>query len=211
MIRRVTEGARSDSPAATTRTPSMRVSGGAFFSMNPAAPSRRAVKTYSSRSNVVRITTRDDGHRSASSAVASNPSITGIWMSTKITSGCSRSATLKASLPFAASPTTVMSGSLSRIIRIPESEPDITVVGEAANGKEALRVADLEQPDVILVDIQMPVMDGLEATALLAERCPSSRVVILTTFERDEYVFTALREGAAGFMLKNAPPETLIE
>ena len=92
-----------------------------------------------------------------------------------------------------------------------ESEPDITVVGEAANGKEALRVADLEQPDVILVDIQMPVMDGLEATALLAERCPSSRVVILTAFERDEYVVTALREGAAGFMLKNAPPETLIE
>ncbi len=93
-----------------------------------------------------------------------------------------------------------------------ESEPEISVVGEAADGREALAAAREHQPDVVLMDVQMPVMDGLAATQLiLAEKAVHTRVVILTTFERDEYIFGALRAGASGFLLKNAPPEDLIE
>lgn len=92
-----------------------------------------------------------------------------------------------------------------------ESVDDIDVVGEAADGTEAIGVASRERPDVVLMDVQMPRLDGLAATGEIVASLPDTRVVILTTFERDDYVFQALRQGAAGFMLKNAPPEDLIE
>ena len=92
-----------------------------------------------------------------------------------------------------------------------ETEPDIEVVGEAAEGRAAIRLAVTERPDVVLMDVQMPVVDGLEATGEITAVSGGPRVLILTTFERDDYLFTALRRGAAGFILKNAPPEQLIE
>ncbi|MDD5190589.1 MAG: response regulator transcription factor [Dehalococcoidales bacterium] len=93
-----------------------------------------------------------------------------------------------------------------------EAENDIKVVGEAEDGAKAFAAVLKSKPDVVLMDIQMPVMNGLEATAKITQ-IPgnSSRVLILTTFERDDYVFEALRAGASGFILKNAPPEDLIE
>lgn len=92
-----------------------------------------------------------------------------------------------------------------------ESTEGITIVGEAADGEEALAVVRRTAPDVVLMDIQMPRMDGLEATERLLELPDPPRVVVLTTFERDDYVFRALRAGASGFLLKNAPPEKLVE
>lgn len=92
-----------------------------------------------------------------------------------------------------------------------EVEPDITVVGEGADGGEGVRLAKTERPDVVLMDIQMPEMDGLEATARIAALPDPPRVIILTTFEHDDYVFTALRNGASGFLLKNAPSDQLID
>ena len=94
--------------------------------------------------------------------------------------------------------------------RILESESDIEVVGEAADGSEALEVVRWRQPDVVLMDVQMPSMDGLEATRRLLAAPDPPRVIILTTFELDEYVFEALRAGASGFLIKNAPPEDLV-
>lgn len=92
-----------------------------------------------------------------------------------------------------------------------ETEDDIEVVGEASDGEQALAVTRRQQPDVVLMDIQMPKLDGLAATRLIAQDVGiPSRVVILTTFERDDYVFEALRAGASGFLLKNAPPEELV-
>ncbi len=92
-----------------------------------------------------------------------------------------------------------------------DSEPDITVVGEASDGAEAVRRARELRPDVVLMDIQMPGVDGLEATARMADLDPTPAVLVLTTFERDEYVFGAIRNGASGFLLKNAPPAQLVE
>lgn len=92
-----------------------------------------------------------------------------------------------------------------------ESTEGITIVGEAADGEEALAVVRRTGPDVVLMDIQMPRMDGLEATERLLDLPDPPRVVVLTTFERDDYVFRALRAGASGFLLKNAPPEKLVE
>jgi DNA-binding NarL/FixJ family response regulator len=86
---------------------------------------------------------------------------------------------------------------------IVEQEADMTVVGEASNGKEAVDRARELQPDVVLMDIRMPLLDGLEATRLLLARPTSSRVLVLTTFDRDEYVYEALRAGASGFLLKD--------
>ncbi|MEU7986907.1 response regulator transcription factor [Streptosporangium canum] len=86
---------------------------------------------------------------------------------------------------------------------------DLTVVGEAATGDEAVRLARSTEPDVILMDIRMPGMDGIEATRrVLAER-PATKVVILTTFDTDEHVFAALRAGASGFLTKEVAPAEL--
>ncbi|QIK75432.1 response regulator [Nocardioides piscis] len=90
-----------------------------------------------------------------------------------------------------------------------EAEPDLEVVGEAADGEQALEVVARLRPDVTLMDIRMPVLDGLAATrALVADEVPT-RVLVLTTFDLDEYVFEALRAGASGFILKDAPAEEL--
>jgi len=92
-----------------------------------------------------------------------------------------------------------------------QSEPGIAVVGEARNGADAVaRVLEL-RPDVVCMDVQMPVMDGLEATRRIAEAAPGTAVLILTTFDRDDYLFDALSAGASGFLLKNSTPEKLIE
>jgi DNA-binding NarL/FixJ family response regulator len=91
-----------------------------------------------------------------------------------------------------------------------ESEPDLTVVGEAADGAEAVAMARTTAADIVLMDIRMPVMDGITATRLIAADGALPRVLILTTFDLDEYVFTALRAGASGFMLKDRPPEELL-
>jgi len=93
-----------------------------------------------------------------------------------------------------------------------ESEPDFEVVGEAANGREAVELTKKLDPDVVLMDIQMPEMDGLEATRQIAAlgRSETSRVLVLTTFEIDEYVYEALRAGASGFLLKRTPAADLV-
>jgi DNA-binding NarL/FixJ family response regulator len=91
-----------------------------------------------------------------------------------------------------------------------ESEPGVSVVGEAENGIDAVRrTADLS-PDVVLMDIRMPGMDGIEATRRIAETGGRSRVLVLTTFDLDDYVYAALRAGASGFLLKDARPDELL-
>ncbi len=90
-----------------------------------------------------------------------------------------------------------------------EAEPDIEVVGEAGDGESAIRLARRLQPDVVLMDIRMPVMDGVQATRELA-RSDHLRVLILTTFNLDEYVVEALRAGASGFLLKDVPATELV-
>lgn len=94
-----------------------------------------------------------------------------------------------------------------------EAEPGFTVVGEAKNGSEAIDAAFLTRPDVILMDIRMPDMDGLEATRRITNdgRLGDARVLILTTFDLDEYVYDALRAGASGFLLKDVPPQQLLD
>jgi DNA-binding NarL/FixJ family response regulator len=89
-------------------------------------------------------------------------------------------------------------------------EPDIDVVGEAANGHEAVAQAARFQPHVVLMDIRMPELDGLEATRRILAADTSARVLVVTTFNLDEYVYEALRAGASGFVLKDDPPEQLI-
>ena len=91
-----------------------------------------------------------------------------------------------------------------------DAEPGIEVVGEAADGREALDRAEELEPDVVLMDVRMPVMDGVEATRRLLERDDAPRVVVVTTFDLDEVVFEALRAGASGFLLKDAPEERLV-
>jgi DNA-binding NarL/FixJ family response regulator len=93
-----------------------------------------------------------------------------------------------------------------------DSQPDMTVVGEAEDGREALDRIAVTTADVVLMDVRMPRLDGVEATRLLIERDgdASPRMIVLTTFDLDEYVFPALRAGASGFLLKNADPEELL-
>jgi len=92
-----------------------------------------------------------------------------------------------------------------------ESEPDLTVVAEADEGRAAVEQVRRHRPDVVLMDIQMPGLDGLEATRqILTDQHNTTKVLILTTFEQDDYVFQALRLGASGFLIKTAPPEDLI-
>ena len=93
--------------------------------------------------------------------------------------------------------------------KILENEPETTVVGEAANGEDAVLAAGRLRPDVVLMDIRMPVLDGIEATRRIVRAQPDTRVLILTTFGLDTYVYDALRAGASGFMLKDAPPEEI--
>ena len=91
-----------------------------------------------------------------------------------------------------------------------EAEPDLEVAGEAADGSEAVGLAAELKPDVVLMDIRMPVLDGIAATTRLLQESPESRVVMLTTFDLDEYVVEAFRAGASGFVLKTAPPVQLV-
>jgi DNA-binding NarL/FixJ family response regulator len=90
------------------------------------------------------------------------------------------------------------------------SDPGIEVAGQAASGREAIERTRQLAPDVVLMDVRMPDMDGIAATAELSRSAPASRVLILTTFEQDDYIFGGLRAGASGFLLKRTRPEDLI-
>ena len=90
-----------------------------------------------------------------------------------------------------------------------ESAPGVQVVGEAADGRDAVDLARRLRPGVVLMDIRMPRLDGIAATRRIAQEQPGVRVVVLTTFALDEYVYDALRAGASGFLLKDAPPGDL--
>lgn len=91
-----------------------------------------------------------------------------------------------------------------------ETEPELSVVGEAGTGAEAIKLAIAERPDLVLMDVRMPEVDGIEATRRLAAEAPEVRVLMLTTFDLDEYVYAALRAGASGFLLKDVPPNELL-
>jgi DNA-binding NarL/FixJ family response regulator len=91
-----------------------------------------------------------------------------------------------------------------------DTQEDLTIVGEVANGLEAVDAARRLKPDVVLMDVRMPEMDGVQATRLIVESGSSARIIILTTFDLDEYVYAALRAGASGFLLKDAPPGDLL-
>jgi DNA-binding NarL/FixJ family response regulator len=92
-----------------------------------------------------------------------------------------------------------------------DTQPDFTVVGTAADGAEAVRICGELRPDVVLMDVRMPVMDGIEATRRLTGSAAGPRVLILTTFDLDEYVYDALRAGASGFLLKDVTAERLFD
>lgn len=87
--------------------------------------------------------------------------------------------------------------------------PCMQVVAQAADGKEGLELAERLHPDIILMDVRMPVMDGVESARLIRNRCPEAKIIMLTTFDDDEYVFEALKAGAAGYLLKDIPPAGL--
>ncbi|HEY0248353.1 MAG TPA: response regulator transcription factor [Gryllotalpicola sp.] len=91
-----------------------------------------------------------------------------------------------------------------------EAQSDVEVVGEASDGHEAVELARATRPDVMLMDVRMPGVDGLAATATITETVPDTRVLVLTTFDLDEYAFGGLRAGASGFLLKDARPEELL-
>jgi len=90
------------------------------------------------------------------------------------------------------------------------TEPDLEVVAEAADGEQALALAELHRPDVVMLDIRMPGLDGIEVARRLAASGSPARVVVLTTFDNDDYVYGALRAGASGFLLKDAPATQLV-
>lgn len=92
-----------------------------------------------------------------------------------------------------------------------EKQPDLEVVGEAADGREAVEWCGAHSVDVILMDIRMPKLDGVAATVEIVRRAPSVRIIVLTTFDADAYVYAALRAGATGFLLKDTSPEKLVD
>ena len=92
-----------------------------------------------------------------------------------------------------------------------QAEPEFSIVGEASDGAEAVELADRAAADVVLMDVRMPRLDGIEACRAIRERHPDVRVMMLTTFDLHDYVHAALRAGASGFMLKDAPAEQLID
>jgi DNA-binding NarL/FixJ family response regulator len=92
-----------------------------------------------------------------------------------------------------------------------ESAPDLTVVGEADNGRDAVRLAEQVTPDVVVMDLRMPGVDGITATARILAHRPGIRVVVLTTFGDDDHLYPALTAGACGFLLKDAPPTELLD
>jgi DNA-binding NarL/FixJ family response regulator len=96
------------------------------------------------------------------------------------------------------------------LVELLAGEPEIEIVGEASTGREAVQRSRRLRPEVVLMDVRMPDLDGIEATRELARAAPNARVLILTTFEQDDYVFGALRAGASGFLLKRTRPEELI-
>ncbi|MGX7669949.1 response regulator [Plantactinospora sp. DSM 117369] len=91
-----------------------------------------------------------------------------------------------------------------------ESQPDLAVVGEAGDGAQGVSMTRTLRPDVVLMDVRMPVLDGIEATRQIIESGAPARILVLTTFNLDEYVFAALRAGASGFLLKDVPPPDLL-
>ena len=96
------------------------------------------------------------------------------------------------------------------LVELLADEPEIEIVGQASTGRQAVERARQLAPDVVLMDVRMPDLDGIGATRELARAAPAARVLILTTFEQDDYVFGALRAGASGFLLKRTRPEELI-
>ena len=91
-----------------------------------------------------------------------------------------------------------------------DAQPDLTVVGEADNGLEAIELTTRLAPDVVLMDVRMPHLDGVQATERIVASGSDSRIIILTTFDLDEYAYGALRAGASGFLLKDAPPSDML-
>jgi len=96
------------------------------------------------------------------------------------------------------------------IVALLEDEPDITIVGEATNGVEAIELFGALQPDVVLMDLQMPVLDGPEATRRIRQDYPEARILVLTTYATDEFIFKALRAGAQGYLLKDTSADELL-
>jgi DNA-binding NarL/FixJ family response regulator len=91
-----------------------------------------------------------------------------------------------------------------------DSQDDLSIVGEAANGRDALHATIELSPDIVLMDVRMPEMDGVQATRQIVQSNSDARIIILTTFDLDEYVYAALRAGASGFLLKDTPPADLL-
>jgi RNA polymerase sigma factor (sigma-70 family) len=96
------------------------------------------------------------------------------------------------------------------LVELLSGQPEIEIVGQARTGREAVERARRLDPDLVLMDVRMPDLDGIEATRELTRAAPRARVLILTTFEQDDYIFGALRAGASGFLLKRTRPEELI-
>ncbi|GIH67335.1 response regulator [Microbispora siamensis] len=101
----------------------------------------------------------------------------------------------------------LLRGSLRLLV---DSTPGLVAVGEAGTGARAVELARAERPDVVLMDVRMPGMDGIEATRRICAEASGAKVLILTTFDLDEYVYAGLRAGASGFLLKNTPPADLL-